>query len=124
MMRVTYQDTVDKDRLIEAFHATPRIILVSGKNGLKSNAHIHELFRDRLRPRSDFWEVAIWEDSIYVEGKTVVLTYCVHMESVAVPENIDAIRAMLQLQKEPSVSVSMTDKAIGCFQEHANYEAL
>jgi glyceraldehyde-3-phosphate dehydrogenase (NAD(P)) len=124
MMRLTYHDDVDRERLIEAFHATPRIILVSGKKGLISNAHIHELFRDKLRPRSDFWEVAIWEDSIYVEGKTVVLTYCVHMEAVAVPENVDAIRAMLQLQKEPSVSVSMTDKALGCFQEHANYEGL
>lgn len=124
MMRVTFDNEIDRETIISAFHATPRIILVSGKKGLISNAHIHELFRDKLRPRSDFWEVAVWEDSIYVDGKTAVITYCVHMEAVAVPENVDAIRAMLQLQKEPSESVSMTDKALGFFQPDARYESL
>lgn len=124
MMRVTFDSEVDREHIISAFQSTPRIILVSGKKGLISNAHIHELFRDRLRPRSDFWEVAVWEDSIHVKGKTAVITYCVHMEAVAVPENVDAIRAMLQLQKEPSASVSMTDKALNIFQTDARYESL
>ena len=102
----------------------PRIILVSGKKGITSNAHIHEYFRDQRRPRGDFWEVAVWEDSIHVDGATITMSYCVHMECVAVPDNVDAIRAMLKIEEEPSKSVAKTDKALGCFQEHSDYQKL
>jgi len=124
MLRVTYKSPVEKTTVLEAFENTPRIITVSGKKGITSNAHIIELFRDKLRPRNDMWEVAIWEDSIGIEGNTVSLIYCVHMEAIAVPENVDAIRAMLELEKTPAVSVSTTDKTLGCYQENADYDRL
>jgi glyceraldehyde-3-phosphate dehydrogenase (NAD(P)) len=124
MVQIRFHNSIDRDSLIEAFRKTPRIILVSGSKGISSNAHIHELFRDRLRPRGDFWEVAVWEDSIRVEDKTAVVTYCVHMECIAIPENVDAVRAMLGLQGNPAISVSTTDRAIGCFKENAAYENL
>jgi glyceraldehyde-3-phosphate dehydrogenase (NAD(P)) len=124
MLRITFEEPVERTRLIEAFQRTPRIIFVSGARGLTTTAHILELHRDRLRPRGDMWEVAIWEDSIRVDGNIAVLSYCVHMECIAIPENVDAIRAMLRLQEKPSVSVSMTDKALGCFKKQANYDSL
>jgi glyceraldehyde-3-phosphate dehydrogenase (NAD(P)) len=124
MLRITYKSSTDKTALLDTIENTPRIITVSGKKGVTSNAHIIELHRDKLRPRNDMWEVAIWEDSIGVEGNTVVLIYCVHMEAIAVPENIDAIRAMLALEKDPTVAIPMTDKALGLYQEKANYDKL
>jgi glyceraldehyde-3-phosphate dehydrogenase (NAD(P)) len=124
MLRVTYKSPVEKTTVLEAFENTPRIITVSGKKGITSNAHIIELFRDKLRPRNDMWEVAIWEDSIGIDSKTLVLIYCVHMESIPVPENVDAIRAMLEIEKDPTVAIPITDKALGCYQENANYDKL
>jgi glyceraldehyde-3-phosphate dehydrogenase (NAD(P)) len=124
MLRVRFSEPVDRENILERLHATPRIITVSGSKGLTTNAHILELFRDKLRPRGDMWEVAVWEDSIRVEDQTAVLTYCVHMESVAVPENVDAIRAMLQLERDPGQCIAKTDSALGIFQPEADYRSL
>ncbi|MCX6580788.1 MAG: type II glyceraldehyde-3-phosphate dehydrogenase [Candidatus Aminicenantes bacterium] len=124
ILKVTYKSPINKTALVEAFEKTPRIILVSGEKGITSNAHVLELFRDKLRPRNDMWEVAIWEDSISVEENTAVLIYCVHMEAIAVPENVDAIRAMLGIEKNPAIAISKTDKAMGLYQENANYDKL
>ncbi len=124
ILKITYDSPVDKAALVEAFENTPRIILVSGEKGVTSNAHIIELYRDKLRPRNDMWEVAVWEDSICVEGNTAILIYCVHMESIPVPENVDAVKAMLEIEKDPVAAVSKTDKAMGIYQENANYDKL
>jgi glyceraldehyde-3-phosphate dehydrogenase (NAD(P)) len=124
MLRLLFYNTTDRNAIVEALRATPRIILVSGAKGLVSNAHVLELFRDRLRPRGDMWEVGVWEDSIVVDNRTAVLTYCVHMEAVAVPENVDAIRAMLRLEADPGTAIAATDKALGMFRPDANYRSL
>jgi glyceraldehyde-3-phosphate dehydrogenase (NAD(P)) len=124
MIRVKYNNEVSRDSLINSFKATPRIILVSGQKGITDNAQVIELFRDKLRPRNDMFETAIWEDSIFIEGDTAVLIACCHMESVAVPENVDAIRAVLSMEKEPQNSVIKTDKGLGIFQEEADYSIL
>jgi glyceraldehyde-3-phosphate dehydrogenase (NAD(P)) len=124
MLRLEFSRGVDAQEIVAALRRTPRITLVSGEKGVTSNAHIHELYRDKLRPRGDFWEVAVWEDSILASGRVAVLTYCVHMECVAIPENVDAIRAMLLLEDRASVSVMKTDKAVGCFKTEADYERL
>ena len=70
------------------------------------------------------WEVGVWEDSILVDDRTAVLTYCVHMEAVAVPENVDAVRAMLRLEADQATPIAATDKALGMFQPNANYRSL
>jgi glyceraldehyde-3-phosphate dehydrogenase (NAD(P)) len=122
MLRIEFENEINEDDLKEAFIKTPRIIFVSGKKGISDNAKVIELFRDKLRPRNDMWEVAIWEDSIKTVGNVAVLIYCVHMEAVAVPENIDAIRAMLGIEKNPSVAIKKTDLSLGIYQEEADYE--
>jgi glyceraldehyde-3-phosphate dehydrogenase (NAD(P)) len=124
MVRIQFKAPVDRDTLLRSFKSTPRIVLVSGERGIVDNAHVLELHRDLLRPRGDMWEVAIWEDSVYVEGNMAVLSYCVHMESIAVPENVDAIRAMLELERDPGISIRRTDEALGCYREDADYGSL
>ena len=56
-------------------------------------------------------------------SKTVVVTYYVHMECVAVPENVDAVWATLGLQEKAGISISATDRAID-FKEDAVFENL
>uniref|UniRef100_A0A7C1GC68 Uncharacterized protein n=1 Tax=Thermofilum adornatum TaxID=1365176 RepID=A0A7C1GC68_9CREN len=52
------------------------------------------------------------EQGITVDDGYVVLAYVVHQESVVVPENIDAVRALAT--DVPSVeSVRMTDLSLG-----------
>jgi glyceraldehyde-3-phosphate dehydrogenase (NAD(P)) len=41
------------------------------------------------------------------------LVYQVHNESVVVPENVDAIRALMGLESEGRRSIAKTDEALG-----------
>lgn len=104
-----------EDTVREALGKTARVIMVSGKEGLKSTAHVHDLARELNRPRNDLYEVAVWEDSIKVIEDEVYLYMGVHQEAIVVPENIDAIKALVGgYTKEDSMS--MTNRTLGILQ--------
>ncbi|HYY91187.1 MAG TPA: type II glyceraldehyde-3-phosphate dehydrogenase, partial [Candidatus Dormibacteraeota bacterium] len=74
---------------------------------------VAEMMRDLGRPRADMWEVAFWEDILDVTDGEADLVYQVHNESVVVPENVDAIRALTGIESEGRRSVAKTDEALG-----------
>ncbi|PUA33516.1 MAG: type II glyceraldehyde-3-phosphate dehydrogenase [Zestosphaera tikiterensis] len=101
-----------KEAVIDALNATPRILLVNGKI-LKSTAELRELARDLGRPNGDIYENVVWEDSVWVNNDEVMLTYAVHQEAIVVPENVDAVRAVTSLVKDPLESIKITDETLG-----------
>jgi len=80
--------------------------------GLDGSGAIKELAQDAGRPRGDVWENCIWGESITVEGSDLYLFQAIHQESDVVPENVDAVRAVLGT-KSQSESIEMTNEAIG-----------
>ncbi|MEM3948684.1 MAG: type II glyceraldehyde-3-phosphate dehydrogenase [Zestosphaera sp.] len=103
---------VTTDEVLDSLASTPRILLVSG-GLLKSTAELRELARDLGRPYGDVFENIVWSDSVYVRGDEVMLTYAVHQEAIVVPENVDAIRAVMRLKESPEESISLTDESLG-----------
>ena len=81
--------------------------------GISSTAEIMEVARDIKRPRSDMWENCIWPESITVSEKELYFFQAIHQESIVVPENVDAIRAMMELETDGAKSIAKTNKAIG-----------
>ena len=82
--------------------------------GITSTAEIIEVARDIGRPRNDMWENCIWPESITVNEKEELYFFqAIHQESIVVPENVDAIRAMMELESEGAKSIEKTNKAIG-----------
>jgi len=81
--------------------------------GITSTAEIIEVARDIGRPRNDMWENCIWPESITVTEKEIYFFQAIHQESIVVPENVDAIRAMMELESEGTKSIEKTNKAIG-----------
>ncbi len=104
--------SVTKDQVIEALASSRRILLLESKLGFKSTASLIELAREAGRPRGDLYEVVVWRDSISVSGNEVMFFMGVHQEAIVVPENVDAVRALLTdvSQRESS---SMTDSSLG-----------
>ncbi|MCR4298647.1 MAG: type II glyceraldehyde-3-phosphate dehydrogenase [Gallionella sp.] len=72
-----------------------------------------ELMRDLGRPRGDMWEVALWEDVLTVNGAECYFTYQVDNQSIVIPENIDAIRALSGVVRDGQESIQMTNEALG-----------
>lgn len=105
------RDATEKD-ILSAFSQYPRIRIVSAADGIGSTAEIIEYARDLGRRRYDMPELVVWKESIKSFGREMYLTQAVHQESIVVPENIDAIRAMTKLAESGEASMKLTDSSM------------
>lgn len=112
-LMVELESPVDVDEIIETFDKTSRIILVSAKNGITSTAEIMEYARDIGRPRCDLYEIAVWRESLNIVEDELYYMQAIHQESDVIPENIDAIRAMLEMEEDALKSIEKTNKNMG-----------
>ncbi len=104
---------VSKDEVVEALERAPRIMLLDSEaTGIKSTAQIMDAAR-YMRPRGDVPELVVFADSISVDGAEVMLWQAVHQESIVVPENIDAIRAVARLAETMEETLRKTDSSLG-----------
>ncbi len=100
--------------VIDVWRRAPRLLFVRGGEGVRSTAQIMEMARDLGRSRSDLYEIALWEDGVHVaDGTRLYYFQAVHQESDVVPENVDAIRAMLELEQDAQESIAKTDRSLG-----------
>jgi glyceraldehyde-3-phosphate dehydrogenase (NAD(P)) len=106
------KDSTPKD-IIDELSQSSRIRLLNSKLGIKSTAQIFELGRDIGRPRNDMWENNIWMDSISMYNDEAYFFQAIHQECITVPENIDAIRAMTEIETNGKKSIEKTNKSLG-----------
>lgn len=109
---VKLNKTVEAEDILSLWRKTPRVKLISGAKGLKSTAEIMELARDLGRNLSDMYEIVVWEDGTHVNGDTLYYYQAIHQESDVVPENVDAIRAMFEMETDNMKSIEKTNKAM------------
>ncbi|MGB9635653.1 MAG: type II glyceraldehyde-3-phosphate dehydrogenase [Thermoplasmata archaeon] len=109
---VTLKKEVKAENVIDVWKNTPRVILVNSKHGFESTAQLMEYAKDMGRPRSDLFEIPVWQDGVSVVGRELYYTQAVHQESDVVPENIDAIRAMMHLERDKMKSIQKTNRAL------------
>jgi len=111
MVNVELEQGASTEEVKQAFRDQPRVELVSAGEGYDSTGKIHEKMRDLERPRSDMPEVAVWEETVKVEDGTLYWIHMVHQESIVVPDNIDAIRAMFDME-DKKTSIRKTNEAM------------
>lgn len=93
---ITLKDSsVSADKVIDVLKSTTRILLISSKNGFKSTGQLFDYARELGRWRSDLYELAVWSDSINIIDGDLYLYMAVGQEAIVIPENIDAIRAIV-----------------------------
>ncbi|MDY6771383.1 MAG: type II glyceraldehyde-3-phosphate dehydrogenase [Candidatus Nanohaloarchaea archaeon] len=112
MVNVELESDATEDEVKRAFRDEPRVVLESAGDGYESTAKLHEKMRDLERPRNDMQEVAIWEETVTVDNGTLYWIHMTHQESIVVPDNIDAIRAMLGMD-DRKASMERTDQSLG-----------
>jgi glyceraldehyde-3-phosphate dehydrogenase (NAD(P)+) (phosphorylating) len=108
-LMVELESPVVLDDLIETLDKTPRVILVEANKGLGSTAEVMEFARDLNRPRNDLYEIAVWKESLNIVENELYYMQAIHQESDVIPENIDAIRAMLEMEEDPAKSIEKTN---------------
>ncbi len=110
---IVFEENIDKKDVVEALRTTRRILLVdTGATGIDSTAKIIEAARDLGRKRYDIPELIVWENTIYTNDNELWLIQAVHQESIVIPENIDAIRAVASLSNVYK-TIDFTDDILG-----------
>ena len=110
---INLKEDVSREDVLRVLESAPRIMLISSeRTGIKSTAQLVEAARE-TRHRYDIPELVVFEDSIHVEGRELVLFQAVHQESIVVPENIDAIKAITGLEKNANEAIRKTDEVLG-----------
>ncbi len=109
---VKLEKEVSAKDVLDIWSKYPRLIFVDSAHGIKSTAQIMEMARSMGRPYSDLYEIAIWKDGVHVVGDMLYYYQAVHQESDVIPENIDAIRAMMEMMPKEE-SMKKTDSSLG-----------
>ena len=100
---------------IQRFKDAARIRVVRNAEVIRSTAQIMELAKDLGFARGDMPEICVWEEAIGIDPNghnKLFYMQAVHQESDVVPENVDAIRAMMG-EKDAQKSIRMTNEAMG-----------
>ena len=113
MLNIELQKDANEQAILDALTVYPRIMIVKASDGISSTAEIIEYARDIGRSRYDIPELVVWKESIKSFGREIYLTQAVHQESIVVPENIDAIRAMANLAETGAESMKITNTSLG-----------
>ncbi len=112
MVEARLDKDVEEADIRRIFKKAPRIHLEKAGHGFDSTAKVIEKMRDLEKPRNDMHEAAVWDETITAEGNSLYWIHMVHQESIVVPDNIDAARAMLGTA-EKEESMKKTDKSLG-----------
>ncbi|MFB6069457.1 MAG: type II glyceraldehyde-3-phosphate dehydrogenase [Halanaeroarchaeum sp.] len=111
-INVTLEATASAEDVREALAGESRLMLIDADLDIDGTGALKEYALDMGRPRGDLWENGIWSESISVEGRDLYLFQAIHQESDVVPENVDAIRAVLDAA-DAEESIERTDAALG-----------
>jgi len=111
-VNVTLESTPTAAEVRELLSGESRLFLIPPSYGIDGAGKLKEFAMDRGRPRADIWENCIWEESVSVEDDDLYLFQAIHQESDVVPENVDAIRAVLGTA-DAAESVATTNETMG-----------
>lgn len=106
-----------RDEIIKALKTSTRIMLINYDDGLTANNVIKEWMLEKGRPYGDMYEVAIWQDMLKVVGDELFYAYVVDNQAIVIPETIDAIRALTELETDAKESIRKTNKSLGIIQK-------
>jgi glyceraldehyde-3-phosphate dehydrogenase (NAD(P)) len=101
------------EAVLDRFRRTPRFHIFEAWEHIDGTPQVMECARDRGGARSDMMENVLWQAGIRLDGSDLFFFQAIHQESIVVPENVDAIRAILGLAPDAASSIALTDAALG-----------
>lgn len=99
--------------VLAAFGASPRFHVFAGWERVEGTPQVMEFARDRGLGLNDMMENVLWEEGARLDGADLRFFQAIHQESIVVPENVDAIRAICRPTVSGAESIEMTDTALG-----------
>ena len=110
-VNVTLESEPTADEVRDLLAEEPRLFVIRPGMGIDGAGKLLDYADDLGRGRGDLFENAVWSESVSMEGRDLYLFQAIHQESDVVPENVDAVRAMLGLADRES-SMARTDETL------------
>ncbi|WP_318567263.1 type II glyceraldehyde-3-phosphate dehydrogenase [Salinigranum marinum] len=111
-LNVTLDERVTAAHVQALLEGENRLYVIPEGMGIDGVGKLKNFALDAGRPRGDLWENCIWGESIAVRGRDMYLFQAIHQESDVVPENVDAIRAVMGVEPQDE-SMRRTDDSLG-----------
>ncbi|WP_280535367.1 type II glyceraldehyde-3-phosphate dehydrogenase [Halopenitus sp. POP-27] len=111
-LNVTLEAEPDEAAILDLLADESRIFTIPETADIDGAGKLKDYALDSGRPRGDLWENCVWAESVGMEGPDLYLFQNVHQESDVIPENIDAIRAMVT-DVDAAASIERTNEALG-----------
>jgi glyceraldehyde-3-phosphate dehydrogenase (NAD(P)) len=102
-----------REEALDALCQAPRVRLAAGAGRFSDTGHLQEYDRDLGRPRGDRPEIFVWEESVAVMGRSLILTADVHPDATTIPDLIDAARLLTRADVPPGEACRTTDRNLG-----------
>jgi glyceraldehyde-3-phosphate dehydrogenase (NAD(P)) len=102
-----------REGVLDLLRHSPRFVCFRKSDQVEGTPQAIEWARDLGRPRNDLMENVVWEEGLKLEGKDLFFFQAIHQESIVVPEVVDALRAMFELEKDGRKSIETTDRTLG-----------
>ena len=107
------QDIERQDTLFQQLHRSLGEVLWLASPDDKELLYLSPAFESLYgRPRGDLYEVAILEETLTVENGELFCAYMVDNQAIVIPETIDAIRALIGLERDAVASMAKTNRAL------------
>lgn len=103
----------NREEVLQALKTSSRIAFPKFDEGLEGINSVKELMADLGRPHDNLYEVAIWEEMLTVREDEAFYAYMVDNQAIVIPETIDAIRALTELEEDPLASIARTNTSLG-----------
>jgi len=110
-VEVELDKEASKEEILRAWEKHRRIAMFSFSDGVRGTAQIMDYARHMGRSRGDMYETAVW-DNLSINDSTLSYFQAVHQEADVIPENVDAVRAMLSPETSALDSISLTDTSL------------
>jgi len=111
-VNVTLESEPTADEVRDLLAEESRLFMIRPGMGIDGAGKLLDYADDLGRDRGDLFENGVWSESVSMEGRDLYLFQTIHQESDVVPENVDAIRAMLGLADREE-SMARTDETLG-----------
>ena len=109
----TPKTEMTKEDVVKAFSKHPRIRMVKLEDGFLGNASLFRYARDLGNPRGDMYEIAVFDETIVKSGKDIMFAINIPQEAITIPETIDGIRAVMEMQNDREEALAATNKNLG-----------
>jgi len=103
----------DATEVTDTFRKAPRFRVFAPWEHVDGTPQVMEYARDRGLGFNDMMENVLWDEGFRMDGRDAYFFQAIHQESIVVPENVDAIRASLDLEVDSRASIAKTDLALG-----------